>query len=442
MQMDSNDIKVINKHNTLIKGKYDLKTVEYKIYSTILYQIQRGETDRLISKSEDNVSIKVYPCDFIEVFKNDSQYIKRNRLEKIFESLRVKKVKYYVFNEDTKEFDWSVFGFISKYDFSSVDKSFILKIDRMIYDMVKDYPAGYTPLNLKLLLSLDGKYTFRFYELLRLWSGTKAIITYTLDEIKEYLSIEDKTSYSTYANLKNKVINPALEELNASKILEIEASEIKERNKVVAIEFSVKDLETRTYYKDYSSPKNIESVEKGAFKPSFPVNQSVGLEEVKPENANIDNTADDKAKVPEENLPKIEVDTLTIDKYLDMDDLDKRVEKKFKKDFKKYDFSKSYMQDAYDNSVMLACEKDNVEYVGVAQYSLFRTILINKCLENIKHRIENLKSELERITYGYYHDLHPGIVQEKSNHARSELNIATKMENELDCDYKKYNFID
>lgn len=442
MQMDSNDIKVINKHNTLIKGKYDLKTVEYKIYSIILYQMQRGETDRLLSKNEDSVSIKVYPSDFIEVFKNDSQYIKKNRLEKIFEGLRVKKVKYYIFNENTKEFDWSVFGFISKYDFLSSDKSFTLKIDRMIYDMVKDYPEGYTPLNLKLLLSLDGKYTFRFYELLRLWSGTKAIITYTLDEIKEYLSLEDKKSYGTYANLRNKVINPALEELNASKILEIEASEIKKKNKVVAIKFSVKDLETRTYYKDYSLPQNIESVEEGTFKPSFLANQSVESEEVRPENVKTDNTITGEAKVHEEKLLKGDVDTLTIDKYLDMDDLDKPVEKKFKKDFKKYDFSKSYMQDAYDNSVMLVCEKDDVEYVGVAQYSLFRTILINKCLENIKHRTENLKAELERIVYGYYQDLHPLIVEEKSSYTRSELNIATKMENELNHDYKKYNFID
>ena len=205
--MESKDIKVINKNNTLIKGKYDLKTVEYKIYSTILYQMQRGESDRVLSKGEDLVSIKVYPNDFIEVFKNDSQYIKRNRLEKIFEGLRVKKVKYYVLNEITKEFDWSVFGFISKYEFLSADKSFVLKIDRMIYDMVKDYPEGYTPLNLKLLLSLDGKYTFRFYELLRLWSGSKSIITYSIDEIKEYLSIEDKKSYALYTNLRNKIIS-------------------------------------------------------------------------------------------------------------------------------------------------------------------------------------------------------------------------------------------
>ena len=127
--------------------------------------------------------------------------------------------------------------------------------------MVKDYPEGYTPLNLKLLLSLDGKYTFRFYELLRLWSGSKSIITYSIDEIKEYLSIEDKKSYALYTNLRNKIINPAIDELNSSNVLEIEISEVKEKNKVVAIDFLVKDLETRTYYKDYSSEKSTYNAE-------------------------------------------------------------------------------------------------------------------------------------------------------------------------------------
>ena len=440
--MESKDIKVINKNNTLIKGKYDLKTIEYKLYSTILYQMQRGESDRVISKGEDLVSIKVYPNDFLEVFKNDSQYIKKNRLEKIFEGLRVKKVKYYVLNEITKEFDWSVFGFISKYEFLSADKSFVLKIDRMIYDMVKDYPEGYTPLNLKLLLSLDGKYTFRFYELLRLWSGSKSIITYSIDEIKEYLSIEDKKSYALYTNLRNKIINPAIDELNSSNVLEIEISEVKEKNKVVAIDFLVKDLETRTYYKDYSSEKSTYNADVDTFKPSFSMNQHEGPKEIKPKNTSVENINCDNSKTPEQSISRDKVDTLTIDKYLDMEDLDKYVQKKFKKDFKKYDFSKSYMKDAFENSLMIACAKDQVEVIGVAQYSLFRSVLINKCLEGIKFRIENLEAELERINHGYYSDLHPMIVQEKVDHTKSELNTAISMENELNLDYKKYNFID
>ena len=52
------------------------------------------------------------------------------------------------------------------------------------------------------------------------------------------------------------------------------------------------------------------------------------------------------------------------------------------------------------------------------------------------------QAELERINHGYYSDLHPMIVQEKVDHTKSELNTAISMENELNLDYKKYNFID
>ena len=51
---------------------------------------------------------------------------------------------------------------------------------------------GYTPVNVQIWLSLNNSYSQRFYDLLRLWSGTKDIVNYKVEEIKELLMLDDK----------------------------------------------------------------------------------------------------------------------------------------------------------------------------------------------------------------------------------------------------------
>ena len=55
-------------------------------------------------------------------------------------------------------------------------------------------------------------YAQRIYELLRLWSGTKTVITYGVEELKEFFMLQD--SYPQYGNFKRRVILPAIKELN------------------------------------------------------------------------------------------------------------------------------------------------------------------------------------------------------------------------------------
>ena len=89
--------------------------------------------------------------------------------------------------------------------------------------------SGYTPLNLAMMFSLKGIYAYRMYELLRMWSNTKSIINYTVQELKEFLMLDNKKSYNTYANFKNKVILPAINELND---LNIEEADLERKKKI------------------------------------------------------------------------------------------------------------------------------------------------------------------------------------------------------------------
>ena len=61
-------------------------------------------------------------------------------------------------------------------------------------------------------------------------------IKFTLDAIKELLGIENGT-YEIYSNFKRKVLNIALNEINAKADIAIELKEYKLSRKVVAVEF-------------------------------------------------------------------------------------------------------------------------------------------------------------------------------------------------------------
>lgn len=64
----------------------------------------------------------------------------------------------------------------------------------VIHDVVQSYlEDGYTPNNLAVLFRVKNSYTFRLYDLLRLWSGNKNIIEYKVDELRELLMLEKNT---------------------------------------------------------------------------------------------------------------------------------------------------------------------------------------------------------------------------------------------------------
>lgn len=60
--------------------------------------------------------------------------------------------------------------------------------------------GGYTPINLKVYVSLNNPNSQRLYDLLRLWSNTKNLISYDVEEMKELLMLENK--YNKYSDFK------------------------------------------------------------------------------------------------------------------------------------------------------------------------------------------------------------------------------------------------
>lgn len=86
------------------------------------------------------------------------------------------------------------------------------------------------------IVKLENNYQYRFYELfIGEPSGTKTI---EVEWLREKFCLTDKKSYLLYSNLKNRILIPAIKQINASTKMTVDYTENKSGKKVVSWTFT------------------------------------------------------------------------------------------------------------------------------------------------------------------------------------------------------------
>lgn len=236
---------------------------------------------------------------------------------------------------------------------------------------------------------MNNYYAQRLYDLLRVWSGTKQIINYEVEELKELLQIEEK--YNLYADFKRRVILPVIKELNDTGYFLIDIKENKVGRKVESIDFIVKDLDKRKYFtKDIEVIKNIQN-------PSVVEECAVTIDAVGTEPTTF-GINESKKKVLSKDITGLKPsvsDFIVPDESL----FTKGTLRSFKKDFKGIDFKNEYMERAFDDAVMITLDRDDVEIIKATSYKFFKSTLNNKVDEYRLEEQADLKHKKELDKY-------------------------------------------
>lgn len=214
----------IEKNNTLVNVKYNLTTIEVKIFLMLLCKLQVADEGRLvccISRSELRKILKSSRDCTIESIKG------------VLSELRKKPI--YFLEKREEEYEWGEYGFIGGYTYSKNSDEFQIEASQKIYDIVKNWSKDrYTPENLALLFGIRSAYTFRLYDLIT-QCDQKNVVSYKVQYIRELLMLGEK--YPAYADFKKRVIVPAVKELNQAGIVNIQLVEKKNNKKVEVLEF-------------------------------------------------------------------------------------------------------------------------------------------------------------------------------------------------------------
>ena len=238
-----NDLQVLFKSNALIKAKYDFTVSQNRVLQKAFYEIQKNKINVAeITLQELKSLIKFKDYSTVEGIKRFLENLKENEIMHI---------------KDNGE--WLKVQVISGYKYNPTTKIFKIEIPMLLLQLIHEYTqTGFTPTNVTKYIGLGATNTQRLYELLRMWTGNKTIIEYSVDEIKEYLMLQNK--YKVFNNFRVRVIESAVKELREKELLDIYNVEyVKTGRKVTSIKFYVKDLEPRTYKfetkKDFDKPK-------------------------------------------------------------------------------------------------------------------------------------------------------------------------------------------
>ena len=114
----------------------------------------------------------------------------------------------------------------------------MIQLDKDLKPLLLQLSENYTNYELANVLALDGKYTIRFYELLRSYKNLREI-TIPLSKLRKQFDCENK--YNDFKDFKKRVIVPAIEEINKYTNITVSVEYIKYKKVVVELLFYIKD---------------------------------------------------------------------------------------------------------------------------------------------------------------------------------------------------------
>ncbi len=347
--------KILMKNNLLVQSKYSLTLNENRIFLLALYKLQKdynGSMTCYISYSELKEIIKRTND---RTIKSITGYLGNLMKKSIF----------FMEKKKNDKLVWGQYNFISGYQFDEETQVFKLDVPKKIYDLLNEYlKTGYTPANLALFFSLKNYNAQRLYDLIRIWSGTKSVITYTVDELKMYLMLED--SYPLYGNFKRRVILPAIKELNQTGYFEIDFKENKVGRKIHSIDFIVKDYDKRKYFNEDEMDSFDEVCE---------------CEDIIIEDIIINDIDQITFYVPDRSV-------FTNGTF-----------RSFVLDFCEVDFKNPYMEKAFNESIMITFDRDDEVKIKSTSYNFFTNIISKKIIEYKKQEIQDNKDAFEIDMY-------------------------------------------
>jgi plasmid replication initiation protein len=236
---------ILLKSNALVNAEIDNSNIEYKFTNLIFNETQ-------LQKGNDSYFTIININAFRDL--SDSAYLKTAKgILSVLEDKFQKNTLKWCFGKEHYQVT-----LITKIKYNDISGDFTIYIDKDLVNFLLNYReigTGYTPLNLRLTNQSKSFFTQRIYELLRLWSGEKKEIEYSLEDLKVKLLLQDHKSYNQYKEFKRRVLAPALKEINEKLNMKVEYEEIRAGRSIAKLKFIVEDLEPRKY--DFKADKAI-----------------------------------------------------------------------------------------------------------------------------------------------------------------------------------------
>lgn len=224
--------QLVYKSNSLIESSYRLTVVEQRIILACIAQVRRDED------VTDNVMYSVTASDISELTGSALKDI-YSELKSAALSLKRREVWIKMEpNGKNKKSEVMITGWVQTIVYKQDQGRVDLRFSKDILPYISQLKSHFTCYRLKELGAINSAHAIRLFELLIQYRniGQRDI---AIDQLKELMQLEDK--YPKTAELKRRVIDPAIKQINKHTSLDVSYDQRKSGRKVVALTFDLKE---------------------------------------------------------------------------------------------------------------------------------------------------------------------------------------------------------
>lgn len=216
----ANDLTVV-KANSLIEASYRLTLDEMRLLALTI-----GTMNPKSDQQVFEFSVSEFVNQFPEVNADRAYTQIKSAIERISER--------WVKTEDERHV--TKFRWVSSQTYFKKEGRFKIALTNEIMPYLTQLKGQFTQYQLNHISGFSSVHAIRLYELFTQYKrlGDRYI---SVEDLKKWLQLEDK--YDRYNNLNQRVLTPALSEINAKSDLFVEYEPIKKGRKVTGIEFSI-----------------------------------------------------------------------------------------------------------------------------------------------------------------------------------------------------------
>jgi plasmid replication initiation protein len=223
--VDKNKDKlVVVKHNDLIKSAYKLSLIESRIVLSCIAQVDsKGTISHL-----DKFSVSVEDiADLLEAGDDANMYDNlKSALVRLSE-------RWVTFLEPSSRSGERNTRWVHSVDYVPQSGCIDLFFAPFIIPFLSEIKDNFTQYKLEHVLNLKSSYGVRLYEILK--SSMSGEMTLTVEWLKASLELSD--SYCQISNLKDRVLNPAVSEINKKTDMTVSYEQIKSGRSIIAFKF-------------------------------------------------------------------------------------------------------------------------------------------------------------------------------------------------------------
>lgn len=215
---------LIYKDNKIIEASYKLSLTEQRIVLLAISQVNSYEKlteEKLFTITANEYSL-VFSITKDEAFRE---------MKKAMRYLSQRWVKVIDDGNETDEISW-----ISKRSSISSNQSITIRFTADISPYLSSLKGNYTNYRLFNVSGMNSVYSIRIYELMMRWKDSRHT-TLTIEQLRDRLQLTTK-GYSAFGNIKQKIIDPSINEITQCSDINANYELIKKGKKVEAIKFN------------------------------------------------------------------------------------------------------------------------------------------------------------------------------------------------------------